>query len=100
MKPLPWSAPGATERYNNAIMANRLFADSCTRDELCAVCGEPLHPFPEPTYWMQYPLPECCLIDGLKIHGHDAAHGRHDCIHRYLAAHPTLGSARQLELFS
>ena len=54
--------------------------------ERCAVCGELLHPYPNPEYWMQYPLPECMLVDGLKI---CYRYRKPECLDSYLARHPT-----------
>lgn len=55
-----------TDRRNAAIEAGRLFS-GVAEAECCHACGELLHPYPEPEYWMQYPLPTCCVLDGLKF---------------------------------
>ncbi len=48
---------------------DRVFVGSVEdrKTERCTVCGELLHPFPKPEYWMQYPLPECMIVDGVKV---------------------------------
>lgn len=55
--------------------------------ERCQHCGELLHPYPEPTYWMEYPLPQCTEIDGLKFCDQWR---REKCATAYLLKHPTL----------
>jgi len=43
-------------------------------------------PYPDPKYWMQYPLPTCCILDDLKFCDHYRKSG---CIDTYLIEHPT-----------
>ena len=76
------------KRRNDAIVAGRLFSGSVQdrETERCHHCGELLHPFPEPEYWMQYPLPTCCVLDGLKFCDD---YRKPDCIAAYLVANPT-----------
>lgn len=76
-----------TTRRNGAITAGRLFSGSVENPEVerCHHCGELLHPYPEPEYWMQYPLPECNIVDDLKFCGSLRKPG---CVDAYLAAHP------------
>jgi hypothetical protein len=63
-----------------AIVENR-------ETERCAVCGELLHPYPVPEYWMQYPLPECMFVDGLNI---CERYRKPECLNTYLDRHPTI----------
>ena len=83
-----------TQRHNDAIMADRLMRGDVTEKhvERCHQCGELLHPYPEPEYWMQYPLPECCIIDGLKFCN---SHRKPCCIDAYLIEHPTLAGKKK-----
>ena len=77
-----------TQRHNNAVMADRLWGGDVTDKltERCHQCGELLHPYPDPEYWMQYPLPTCCILDGLKFCDH---YRKSDCIDAYLIKYPT-----------
>lgn len=77
-----------TERHNAAVTARRLTAKyvTDTKNERCHTCGELVHPFPEPEYWMQYPLAECVVIDGLSFCYYYRNPG---CADAYLKAHPT-----------
>jgi hypothetical protein len=83
-----------TQRHNDAIMADRLMRGDVTEKhvERCHQCGELLYPYPEPEYWMQYPLPECCIIDGLKFCN---SHRKPGCIDAYLIEHPTLAGKKK-----
>ncbi|HIF4305210.1 TPA: protein klcB [Salmonella enterica subsp. enterica serovar Infantis] len=88
----------STKSRNDAIIAGRLFSGSVedSKNERCHQCGELLHPYPEPEYWMQYPLPTCCIVDGLKV----CDDGRKpECLASYLASNPTpaeaVGSAKR-----
>jgi len=78
------------KRINDAIEARRLMHGDVVDHETarCALCGELLHPYPEPTYWMQYPLPSCHLIDGLRLCDR-LGNGNEKCLDAYLIAHPT-----------
>jgi hypothetical protein len=80
------------ELRNKATYSRRLMATSVTdpATERCHQCGELLHPYPKPEYWMQYPLPECCIIDGLKI---CETFRKPGCVDAYLAAHPAPADA-------
>ncbi len=64
-----------------------------TKNERCQQCGELLHPDPEPEYWMQHPLPECHLVDGLKV---CYSYRKPDCLDEYLAGHPTPATGRKV----
>lgn len=76
-----------TDRRNAAIEAGRLLADGDVgAAERCHACGELLHPYPEPEYWMQYPLPGCCVVDGLRFCDDDR---KPECIDSHLVKHPT-----------
>ena len=77
-----------TQRHNNAVMADRLWGGYVTDKltERCHQCGELLHPYPDPEYWMQYPLATCSILDGLKFCDHYRKSG---CIDAYLIEHPT-----------
>ena len=87
-----------TKSRNDAIIAGRLFSGSVedSENERCDQCGELLHPYPEPEYWMQYPLPTCCVVDGVKVCDDDR---KPDCLASYLASNPTpaeaVGSAKR-----
>ncbi|MDD5112917.1 MAG: klcB [Methylobacter sp.] len=83
-----------THRHNNAVIANRLIIGNVTEKhiERCHQCGDLLHPYPNPEYWMQYPLPECCIIDGLKFCNN---HRKPGCIDAYLIEHPTLAGKKK-----
>ena len=72
-----------TNRRNGAVMAGRLFSGSVENPEVerCHHCGELLHPYPEPEHWMQYPLPVCCVVDGLKFCD---SFGKPGCVDAYL----------------
>jgi hypothetical protein len=76
-----------TKRRNGAVMAGRLFSGSVENPEVerCHHCGELLHPYPEPEHWMQYPLPVCCVVDGLKFCDSFRKPG---CVDAYLVEHP------------
>lgn len=76
-----------TNRRNGAVTAGRLFSGSVENPEVerCRQCGELLHPYPEPEYWMQHPLPECSIVDGLKF---CYSFRKPGCVDAYLAAHP------------
>lgn len=76
------------ERRNAANYAGRLLSGHVADPsiERCHQCGELLHPFPEPEYWMQYPLPECCIVDGLKF---CESFRKSECSDAYLEVHPT-----------
>lgn len=71
-----------------AMTAKRIFCGSVEERgaERCAQCGELLHPFPKPTYWMQYPLPTKLIVDGESVCREDL---RPSCLPNYLAKHPT-----------
>lgn len=75
----------------------RIFQAGVDGDEACAVCGETLHPYPEPEYWMQHPLPICSQIDGMKVCSEDYPHWK-DCLPKYLAGCPS--EPQQMELFA
>ena len=76
-----------TDRRNAAIEAGRLLADGDVgAAERCHACGELLHPYPEPEYWMQYPLPGCCVVDGLRFCDDNS---KPECIDSHLVKHPT-----------
>jgi hypothetical protein len=75
-----------TDRRNAAIEAGRLFSGDVAEAERCHACGELLHPEPEPEYWMQYPLPTCCVLDGLKFCDD---YRKPACIDAHLVEHPT-----------
>jgi hypothetical protein len=81
-----------TKRRNGAVMAGRLFSGSVENPEVerCHHCGELLHPYPEPEHWMQYPLPVCCVVDGLKFCD---SFGKPGCVDAYLVEHPAPGGA-------
>jgi hypothetical protein len=76
------------ERRNAANYAGRLLSGHVADPsiERCHQCGDLLHPFPEPEYWMQYPMPECCIVDGLKF---CESFRKSECSDAYLEAHPT-----------
>lgn len=75
-----------TDRRNAAIEAGRLLADGDVgAAERCHPCGELLHPYPEPEYWMQYPLPGCGVVDGLRFCDDDR---KPECIDSHLVKHP------------
>lgn len=76
-----------TNRRNDAVTAGRLFSGSVENPEVerCHQCGQLLHPHPEPEYWMQYPLPECSIVDDLKF---CYSFRKPGCVDGYLAAHP------------
>ena len=81
-----------TKRRNGAVMVGRLFSGSVENPEVerCHHCGELLHPYPEPEHWMQYPLPVCCVVDGLKFCD---SFGKPGCVDAYLVEHPAPGGA-------
>lgn len=96
----------SVERHNAAIQADRLFGTWVTRSDRCFVCGELLHPYPEPTYWMQYPLMEASKIDGNLVCDD---YRKPKCLDSYLLAHPTIDKKKrasiensniQMELFA
>lgn len=72
-----------------ANLGGRLFGGGIedAERERCHHCGELLHPYPEPTYWMEHPLPGCTVIDGLKFCDQ---WGKEACAEAYLAKHPTM----------
>ncbi|EDD8358767.1 klcB [Salmonella enterica subsp. enterica serovar Enteritidis] len=86
------------KRRNDAIIAGRLFGGSVKdkETERCHQCGELLHPYPEPEFWMQYPLPTCCVVDGVKVCDDSE---KPECLDSYLASNPTpaeaIGSANR-----
>lgn len=75
-----------TEQRNAAICAGYLTAAyvTDTATARCHYCGELLHPFPKPEYWMQYPLAECSVIDGFRF---CYQHRKPGCVDAYLGAH-------------
>jgi hypothetical protein len=77
-----------TRRHNDAVAADRLRKGDVANKhaERCYQCGELLHPYPKPEYWMQYPLPTCCILDGLKFCDNNR---NSSCIDEYLIEHPT-----------
>lgn len=79
---------------NEATYSRRLMGTSVTdpATEKCHQCGELLHPYPKPEYWMQYPLPECCIIDGLKM---CEPFRKPECADTYLAGHPAPAGAQK-----
>lgn len=81
-----------TKLRNEATYSRRLMATSVTEPavEKCHQCGELLHPYPKPEYWMQYPLPQCCIIDGFKMCN---TFRKPDCADTYLAANPAPAGA-------
>jgi hypothetical protein len=82
-------------KRNAANYAGRLLSVPVleTKNERCHQCGELLHPYPEPEYWMQYPLPECHLVDGLKV---CYSYRKPDCLDEYLAGHPVRATGRKV----
>lgn len=77
-----------TARHSTAVTAHRLTAKyvTDTKNERCHTCGDLVHPFPEPESWMQYPLAECVVIDGLSFCYYYRKPG---CADAYLKANPT-----------
>lgn len=80
---------------NAANYAGRLLSVPVleTKDKRCHQFGELLHPYPELEYWMQHPLPECHLVDGLKV---CYSYRKPDCLDEYLAGHPTPATGRKV----
>lgn len=73
--------------WGAALSAKRVRESSVfDKSDWCRVCKELLHPFPEPSYWMQYPLPTCILIDGNPVCDDSR---RPSCVKKYLKQNPT-----------
>ncbi|MBP8168870.1 MAG: hypothetical protein KAX99_04315 [Azonexus sp.] len=63
-----------------------LCGDVESADERCAVCGELLAPNfdKQPEYWMQYPIVEPMLVDGVKLCDQ---YRKRECLENWLDQH-------------
>lgn len=63
-------------------------------DERCAVCGELLNPNfgKKPEYWMQYPIVEPMLVDGVKLCDQ---YVKRECLETWLEQHKRIPIGRE-----
>lgn len=83
-----------TARSNAAIYADRLRSTWITRSDRCFICGEILYPWPEPTYWMEYPLMQASIVDGNLVC--DGSKNR--CLDQYLLANPPVVKKKHIAM--
>lgn len=71
-----------------AMQAGRIYEGSVEHPDCegCAQCGLRLHPYPKPSYWMEFPLPVCLIVDGKKLCIDDR---KPSCLAGYLETYPT-----------
>jgi hypothetical protein len=80
--------------HNRLVIQKRLFKSWInTREKIpdCIGCAEPVWQYPEPKYWMEFPLPEYLIIDGHPVCSEY-------CLGQYYDKHPHK-KGEQLSLF-